>query len=99
MEDYRRVLAYDDLREFGINFTPAGIRWLIKEGRFPQSVRLGGHRVVWLRDEVIAWLDGKIAERDRAGVPVAKHGARPPSQSNKRGSASGGLQRRPMRSA
>ena len=33
------------------------------EGRFPMSVRITGHSVGWVEQEVQAWLTGRLAER------------------------------------
>lgn len=35
---------------------------LVKRGEFPKQRRIGPNRVVWVRDEVVAWLDRKLAE-------------------------------------
>ncbi len=32
----------------------------IKEGKFPQPIRLGKRSVGWLEDEVLAWLQSRI---------------------------------------
>jgi prophage regulatory protein len=33
-----------------------------KEGRFPASVAIGKRRKAWVRDEVIAWCDERVAQ-------------------------------------
>ncbi|MGI2031390.1 helix-turn-helix transcriptional regulator [Rhizobium panacihumi] len=33
------------------------------EGRFPQAVNLGEKRIAFVREEVVAWIDSRIAER------------------------------------
>ncbi|MBS7669448.1 helix-turn-helix transcriptional regulator [Croceicoccus gelatinilyticus] len=35
---------------------------LAKKGEFPKQKRIGPNRVVWRREEVVAWLDKKLAE-------------------------------------
>ena len=35
---------------------------LAKQGEFPKQKRIGSNRVVWLRSEVVAWLEEKLAE-------------------------------------
>jgi hypothetical protein len=37
---------------------------LIAEGKFPAPIRIGPRRVVWLTDEIEAFLDARRAERD-----------------------------------
>ena len=34
---------------------------MVKKGEFPKQKRIGSHRVVWMRSEVIAWLEEKLA--------------------------------------
>lgn len=34
---------------------------MAKKGEFPKQRRIGSHRVVWLRSEVVAWLEAKLA--------------------------------------
>lgn len=36
----------------------------VAEGRFPKQVSLGGNCVAWVEDEVMEWLEARIAERD-----------------------------------
>ncbi|WP_137154848.1 AlpA family phage regulatory protein [Rhizobium sp. FKL33] len=33
------------------------------EGRFPQAVNLGEKRIAFVRDEVVAWIEARIAAR------------------------------------
>ena len=33
------------------------------DGKFPSPVRLGPARVAWLRDEVLAWVESRKADR------------------------------------
>lgn len=34
---------------------------LVKRGEFPKQKRIGPNRVVWLRSEVLAWLENRLA--------------------------------------
>lgn len=34
---------------------------MVKNGEFPKQKRIGSNRVVWMRSEVIAWLEEKLA--------------------------------------
>lgn len=36
----------------------------IDKGLFPRQVKLGERCVAWVEEEVIAWLDARIADRD-----------------------------------
>lgn len=39
---------------------------LVKRGEFPKQKRIGPNRVVWLRSEVVDWLESKLAEAEAA---------------------------------
>ena len=39
---------------------------LVKAGKFPAPIRIGGNSVAFVEDEVIAWQEARIAERDAA---------------------------------
>ena len=41
------------------------IRRLEAQGKFPKRIKLGDNRIAWRRDEVEAWVDARIAERDQ----------------------------------
>jgi prophage regulatory protein len=54
-----------ELRALGIrqsNMTL--IRWE-KAGRFPKRAHLGGTSLAWVRSEVMAWCEERIAERSK----------------------------------
>lgn len=34
---------------------------LVKRGEFPKQKRIGPNRVVWVRDEVVAWIEQRLA--------------------------------------
>lgn len=40
----------------------------VKTGRFPRPIRLSAQAVGWIESEVFAWLDARVAERDRGLV-------------------------------
>lgn len=40
-------------------------RWrLERRGEFPRRIRLGVRRIAWVADEVDAWIEQRIADRD-----------------------------------
>lgn len=39
---------------------------LVKQGKFPKQKRIGPNRVVWLRSEVVDWLEAKLAAAEAA---------------------------------
>ena len=58
-----RVLDRRELREM-IPYSHQHILRLEKAGRFPKRVKLGAARVGWLMDEVVAWIEKRVAERE-----------------------------------
>lgn len=62
-----RVLSFPDLKEKkGIAWTRQHVWRQINAGRFPKPVKLGEATVAWVEDEIDAWLDQRIAERNTA---------------------------------
>jgi len=51
---------------YGVPYSFAHIARLEAAGQFPKRVRLGACRVAWLAEEVEAWIDERIATRDKA---------------------------------
>ena len=49
--------------ECAVGFKKSKLYDLIKEGQFPQPVRLGAKSVGWLADEVQAWIKQRAASR------------------------------------
>lgn len=40
-------------------------RWRLERlGKFPKRVRLGERRIAWVANEIDAWIEERIAERD-----------------------------------
>lgn len=59
----------------------AGVYFLIKEGKFPQSIPLGQTRTVaWIEAEVDAWVEERITEARAHGAPL---GATAPKECGK----------------
>jgi prophage regulatory protein len=62
-----KLLSPDDLRsKKGVCLSRSQRNRLIKAGRFPRPVRIGGRNVAWVEAEVDAWSASLIAERDTA---------------------------------
>nr|WP_067286897.1 AlpA family transcriptional regulator [Marinobacterium profundum] len=43
----------------------SGLYRKIKDGAFPASVDLGANSVAWVEEEVLAWIQARIDERDQ----------------------------------
>lgn len=48
-----------------VGYSPMHLWRLEKAGRFPQRVKLGPNSVGWVSTEIDAWIEARIAERDR----------------------------------
>ena len=46
-------------------FSEPWIYRLMSQKRFPRPTKLGPRAVAWVEDEVDAWIDARIAERDQ----------------------------------
>ena len=61
----KRLVTKRELREIlGIPYCQQHISRLEAAGQFPRRIRLGQNRVVWLMEEVLAWIDQRIAARN-----------------------------------
>jgi prophage regulatory protein len=49
-----------------VGLSKSGTYHLAAQGKFPKSIPLvsGGTSVAWLHDEIMDWLEGRVAERD-----------------------------------
>jgi prophage regulatory protein len=66
----QRLLNTEDLRALGIRYSRMHLRRLILAGSFPAPVSLGENRRAWVADEIHAWIDARIDERN-AGTAAA----------------------------
>ena len=58
-----RILSKKELRGI-VLYSPQHIARLEKAGLFPKRVQLGPNRVGWLYDEVMAWLEERLNNRE-----------------------------------
>lgn len=60
-----RVLTFDGLSERkGITYSREHIRRLVKDGKFPNPIRIGTRSIAWDEAEIDAWLAKGAAARD-----------------------------------
>ena len=59
-----RLLDKKRLREL-VLYSPQHVQRLEDAGKFPKRVRLGQGRVGWIEEEVLAWLQVRIQEREK----------------------------------
>jgi prophage regulatory protein len=56
------LLSSEEIRNWA-PYSLNHLRRLETVGQFPRRVRIGANRVAWVREEVEAWLEQRIAER------------------------------------
>jgi predicted DNA-binding transcriptional regulator AlpA len=61
-----QLLDYADLKDRGIKYSKAQLWRLWNADKFPKPVKLSAVRNAWRADEIDAWIEQRIAERDRA---------------------------------
>ena len=61
----RRLLDYQALRERGIPWSRVHIARLEAAKKFPLHIDLGANSIAWFEDEIDAFLEEKVAERER----------------------------------
>lgn len=64
MPDIPRLISLNEVCAMTSLSRTAINKWR-SSGRFPVAVPLGDKRVAFLRDEVIDWINQRIADRDR----------------------------------
>jgi prophage regulatory protein len=57
-----RILNKRQVKEL-VLYSPQHIARLEKAGQFPLRVQLGPNRVGWVEDEILAWLEERLANR------------------------------------
>ena len=58
-----RLSVFSELRELGVRLHRRQVDRLETCGQFPKRVPLSAGRVSWVTDEIIAWVDSRIAKR------------------------------------
>lgn len=61
-----RMLRFHELKAKGVPWTRVHIMRLENAGKFPRRVPLAENSVVWIEEEVDAWLAGRVAARNGA---------------------------------
>jgi len=58
-----KTITRKQLKEY-VPYSDTHLRRLEAAGKFPKRIKIGAHRVVWMKDEIVKWLEEKI-DRDR----------------------------------
>ena len=64
MEQSERLIDRDELLQM-VPYTIQHIYRREKAGTFPRRVKLGANRVAWVLSEVVAWMEARMAERQK----------------------------------
>ena len=65
MQLVRKLVSKKELKTvLGIPYSFAHIARLEAAGNFPRRVKLGACRVAWILDEVLEWIEERVALRD-----------------------------------
>lgn len=59
----QRVIRLRDLPDF-VGLRRTAIEGLIAAGKFPKPIRLSERSMAWVENDLIAWQQARIAERD-----------------------------------
>lgn len=62
----RLLVTKKDLKALGIPYSFAHIARLESKGLFPKRVKLGACRVAWQMNEILNWIEERVAIRDTA---------------------------------
>ena len=72
-----RLLNDADLREKGLRHSRQHRQRLIKRGKFPKPIKVGLNTNAWLENEIDAYVESCIAERDAKQSYRARQVAKP----------------------
>jgi prophage regulatory protein len=63
-----RLLTFNQLKAKGVPYCREQVRRKAKAGEFPRPVDLSNRRITWIETEVDAWIEQRVALRDRAAA-------------------------------
>ena len=66
--DLAEVLTFKQLEPYTGGLKRSAIAELEKRGKFPSPIKLGERRRAWLKSEVVAWQQGRIAAARKLGA-------------------------------
>jgi prophage regulatory protein len=65
------LLSADDLWAMGVRYSKVQLWKQVKAGLFPAPIKVSTNRNAWVRDEVLAWIEARMAERQPHGDDAA----------------------------
>jgi prophage regulatory protein len=67
----RNLLRFEGLASKGIDYSRQHVDRLIKAGTFPRPIKLGKNRNAWIEEEIDAYVEARIKERDQLHAEAA----------------------------
>lgn len=64
----RAILLKSEVKKVLRIKSDSAFQEMVNTGEFPRGFRIGLRRLGWFADEVDAWIDARIAERNTVGV-------------------------------
>ena len=64
----RQILLKAEVKKIIRVKSDSAFQEMVNTGEFPRGFRIGLRRLGWFADEVDAWINERIAERDGVGV-------------------------------
>jgi predicted DNA-binding transcriptional regulator AlpA len=61
-----KLIDREGLKALGIDYSAVLLWRRAKQGSFPKPVKLSASRNGWIEAEILAWLEGRAAERETA---------------------------------
>jgi prophage regulatory protein len=61
-----KLLDYAALQDRGIRYSKPHLWRLWTDGKFPKPVKLSSSRNAWPESDIDAWIETRVAERNRA---------------------------------
>ena len=67
-----KFLRFEQLKDYGVDWSRIHCLRLEKQGKFPKRVVLGENSIRYLESEIVSWLKARVAERDKPRAPSTK---------------------------
>lgn len=64
-----RLIPREGLKDFGITHQRSQIDLLVKQGRFPAPIKIGGIKNFWIADEIESYIRQMTEDRNRGLTP------------------------------
>jgi prophage regulatory protein len=69
----KKFVTYEQLKDYGIDFSRQHIDRLERAGKFPKRVPMGANRIAWVEEEIIAWVKQRLEARAQGIGVIGSH--------------------------